>query len=99
MRVKGYCGQMIGLLVGSLLSPVVMFSSSTLAQTQDTVPAVKSLTNPGTPSTASEDMANSNRVGLQFEDSQVLNEGKLVSRTGTTTTNTVRSLESDLDFV
>jgi hypothetical protein len=68
MKVTAYFCQIIGLAVGSLLSPLVMFSSSTLAQT-----------------IVSEDMANSNRVGLQFENSEILNEGKLVSHTGRNT--------------
>jgi hypothetical protein len=84
-------------LVGLVLSPII-FSSSVLAKPQLVfpIPTIGVLSEP-----ASKALENalrnrqvglqlSRQVGLQFEDSQTLNEGKLVSLTGTTTTTIAR---------
>jgi hypothetical protein len=69
-------------LVGLILSPV-LFSSSVLAQTQEAFPTVDSLSKSAAPSTALKPGPKSYQAGLKFEDAQLLNDGKLVSFTGT----------------
>lgn len=88
--------QRIGRLAGLILSPII-FSSSVLAKPQKVspIPVLDFLSEPD--STALESALRRGRVGLrnnqaglQFGDSQVLNEGELVSLTGTTTSSTLR---------
>jgi hypothetical protein len=76
--------QEIGQFTGLILSPAI-FSTSVFAQIPNAIPSVDALSQPATTAKSLETLPKNDRVGIQFQGTLVLNEGKLLSLTGTRT--------------
>jgi hypothetical protein len=92
MTMVKYFSQHLGHLAGFTLFSVIL-SSNALAQSQYPFSIFKPSLQSIPSSTSSEAVLRTTHAGLQFDGSQALNEGQLVSLTGTKTDSIIRSVE------